>query len=309
MLFAACTKDEPRGEKIILSEMSQIESDIIDFLDKMDDQYDGSLPVADAVFYLDAGFNYRYAHIGNDLEFTTTRIDTTYVNLEAYEGYSTYAEMLTAFNDIYEEMTALFDAIEDDKKALSFIDLTLISENTLQVISVWRHSVLSFGGDWLWGWKQGKCDNTLFGRDATDAIHFFYTIHFANPKGIGIWINKSFSSAYLASHQIMEISANPNQFGYEDRLLFKHVQPTDYASHCMTQNENYYYASLLPAAITEIENYENITKDLMHVFFMFDQTQISQPPNELHQIQHGIYLLHGNWVSTSHITADDFFAI
>jgi len=306
MLFVACSKDEPRGEKIILSEMSQIETDIIDFLEKMDDQHEGSLPVADVVFFLDAGFNYRYAHIGKDTAFTTTRIDTSYVNLEVFEGYSTYTEMKTAFNDIYDEMAVLFEAIDDDEKALSIIHLTQVSENTLQVISVWRHSVRSFGGDWLWGWKHGKCDITNFGRDATDAIQFFYTVNFANPKGSGIWINKSFSSDYFAEAQIMQISGYPNQFGYEDRLLFKYVQPTQYVSHCMTQSENYYYASKLPTAITAIENHESITKDLMHVFFKYKQDFLSPPNN--HSIQHGIYTYHGDFTSTTHVAWDDFFA-
>jgi hypothetical protein len=306
MLFAACSKDEPRGEKIILSEMSQIETDIIDFLEKLDDQHDGSLPVADAVFYLDAGFNYRYSHIGNDQEFTITRIDTSYVNLEVFEGYSTYTEMKATFDDIFDEMSVLFEAIDDDKKALIIIHLTQVSENTLQVISVWKYSMHSFTGDWFWGWKHGKCDGTKFGHDATDAILYYYNMN-AYTLGHGIWINKSFSNIYLAEDQIMEISGNPNQFGYEDRLLFKHVQPTYYVSHCITQTENYYYASKLPSAIAAIVNYEGITKELMNVFFVYRQALIQVGP-DLYSIQHGIQTMHGDWNSIIHPPKSAFWA-
>jgi len=305
MLFAACSKDEPRGEKIIL-EMSQIETAIIDFLEKIDNDYESSLPAGDAVFFLEAGFNYRYAHLGNDQEFTSTRIDTSYVNLGVTDGYSTYTEMKSTFDDIFDEMSVIFEAIDDDKKALSIIQVTYEPDNILRVISIWKFSVHPFTGDWLWGWKHGKCDNTMFGFDATDAILQFYRLYFGPSIQPGIWLNPSFSNPYLAEDNLFEISANLNQFGYEDRLLFKHVQPTQYVSHCMEQDENYYYASLLPSAIAAIENHLGITKNLMHVFFVCKQEFITPPNN--HSIQHGIYTLHGDWTSTTNITYNTFFA-
>jgi len=309
MLCMACSKENILHEKIILSEMSDIEEDIIDFLDNIDEPIEGSLPVNDAVFFLEAGFNYRYAHAGNDTIMTATTMDTTFINLPVYEGNASYADLADAFEDIYDEMTSVFNAIEDDEKALSIIQVSQVSANTLQVISVWRHSVLSFSGDWFWGWKHGKCDNTRFGRDATDAIKFFYTINFSSPQGYGLWTNVSFSNQYYAENNLMDISSSPNQFGYEDKLLFQHVQSTYYVTHCMAQNENYYYASLLPTAISRIENQEGINKDLISVFMLCKQTQLASPPNELYRIQHGIQLMHGDWISTTHIAADDFFAI
>ncbi len=290
MLFAACSKDEQGGKKIILSEMSQIESDIIDFLEKIDNEHEGSLPTADAVFFLEAGFNYRYAHLGNDQEFTTTRIDTTYVNLAVFEGYSTYAEMRTAFDDIYEEMTALFDAIEDDEKALSILQVTHEDDNSLRVISVWKHAVHSFAGDWRWGLNAGKCDGTRMPRDATDAIKFFYSIHFSNPTPYGIWTYISFTDYYAGGDPLLQTSNNPYGYGYS--LLFNHGQWLHLPTHCLTQDECYYYASMLPEAINRIVNDEAISNPIMNVDLIWDQFNNAGDPCP---ILHRVRLMHGSF--------------
>jgi len=304
MLFVACSKDEPRSEKIILSEMSQIETDIIDFLEKIDNEQEGSLPVADAVFFLEAGFNYRYAHIGNDTAFTTTRIDTSYVNLEVFEGYSTYTEMKTAFNDIYDEMAVLFEAIDDDKKALSIIQVTHEDDNSLRVISVWKHSVLSYAGDWKWGGKAGKCDGTQTGRDATDAIMFFYKIHFSNPAPYGIWTNIAFSGYHWGGSTLLQTTDNP--FGYDFSLLFNYVQWVGQPMHCLTQNECYYYASLLPEAINRIVDDEAISNPIMDIELGWDIIPSGTNP---YPIMHRLRVIHGSFTHGSNIPLPSFYSI
>ncbi len=259
MLFAACTKDEPRGEKIILSEMSQIESDIIDFLEKIDIEHEGSLPTADAVFFLEAGFNYRYAHIGNDQEFTITKIDTSFVNLAVFEGYSTYAEIKSAFDDIYEEMTVLFDAIEDDQKALSIIQVTHEDDNSLRVISVWKHSIMTFSGDWYWGFKQGMCDNSYSGRDAIDAILWRYHFNYGSPTNWGIWTNVQIT--FPLAHGFCQITELPtgqqNPFGYNHNYLFGWG---GYGNPCLTSTQIDYYASRIDTILQIVTNHFNISR-------------------------------------------------
>jgi hypothetical protein len=306
MLLAACSKDEQGGKKIILSEMSQIESDIIDFLEKIDNEYEGSLPTGDAVFFLEAGFNYRYAHLGNDQEFTSTRIDTSYLNLDIIDGHSSYAEMKATFDDIFDEMSVLFEAIEDDEKALSIIQVTHEDDNSLRVISVWKHAVLPYAGDWKWGLKAGKCDGTQIGRDATDAIKFFYSINFGTPVQFGIWTNVAYTPYFYADCHDMNHIYTVNPFGHYASLLFGYDYMVGSPQYCMPQNEIFYYATLISEAMHRIQNASQITNTIMHIDL--SSTWVTSGGSSYPYL-HMLRLKHGDFQPTNHVPFDTFSSI
>jgi hypothetical protein len=305
VMMASCEKMDKHSindQKIVMSqEMTETEGSIIGFLELMDSESEDLISLDQAEYFLEAGFNYRYAHIGNDNDLTITRVDTSIVSLSHYEGYCSYDDLKSSFNMIYEAMDGVFDAIIDDHKALSIVQISLTDENDLQVISLWKYSQFTFGGDWRWGLKAGKCDGTYQGRDATNAIAWFYNVNFANPQPYGIWTNVAFSNWYHGGASLLDEPNNP--FGYGNSLLFYAEQWSGQPIHCMLQTENYFYASLLPEAIDRIANSENITKSVIKILLDHDQINSGNP----HPIMHRVKVVFGDYSPTNHAPEDDFY--
>lgn len=229
------------------------------------------------------------------------------IDLCRYDGIlrkngQAYNDLKSSFNMIYEAMDGVFDAIIDDHKALSIVQISLTDENDLQVISLWKYSQFTFGGDWRWGLKAGKCDGTYQGRDATNAIAWFYNVNFANPQPYGIWTNVAFSQVYSGGDPLLYEPGNP--FGNDNSLLFYNIQWDNLPYHCMLQTHNYYYASKIPEAIERIVSNESITKPVMGIIYTYDQMNAGNP----HPIMHSIAVLYGDYSSTIHAPYSDFFS-
>ena len=294
-------------------EMSDLEVNINNFLDKMEAEEEGSLPLDSAVYYLEAGFNYRYANSGRDTELVTTQVDTSYVDIQINEDdLCTYSSMNESYYDIYEEMELIFDDIPFDDKSLNIVDVELIQEATgfqLRLISFWKfNSSIASGlpGDWVWGLDGGKCNGTYQGvYDATDAIERRYDLQKATILPYGIWHNIDMTPFYYANSNLMTQNAPSNPFGYGQSLLFWHSK-TPSSTVCLLHNETDFYVDNVPEVINRIKNAQGINVTVQNI----DIESSISVNNSPYLILHAARLTYGRFESQRvMLGSDDFISI
>ena len=270
--------------------MSELEADINDFLEKIDEEEDGSLPLDSAIYYLEAGFNYRYANSGRDEELVATQVDTFFVDVDIDEDQCTYAKMNETFGYIYTEVSSIFEDINFDNKALHIIDVENAEEltNKFRVISSMKYAKLNDVGDWLWGFNHGPCSGSGPPLDATDFIEDINEREHWNTLPYGIWTKIKHKYACPDTYN----NPKPNPFGYWDTYLFGKGGE---CNPCLTEEQIEYYAEQLTVK-TNIEiNQQNIANEINDkVLLEFVIPHNGKSYNSPH---HCVKLFHGDYES------------
>ena len=303
-------QDELQNQKSsVQSEMSELEISINNFLEKMESEEEGSLPLDSAVYFLEAGFNYRYANSGRDEELVATQVDTTFVDIQTNsENMCTYSSMNESYNNVYQVMESIYNNLSYEGKALDIVDIEFAEEEDgfqLRLISFFRYSFTPLSGDWSWGLDGGKCDGTFQGiLDATDAIERRYELT-TSPFPYGIWHNIDMTIYYGAIHPLMTQNAPSNPFGYYDSWLFYYSKDPG-SSVCLLHDEINFYVDKVPEVIDRIKNNENINTTVKNIDIESDLSVNNSPYIILHRAR----LVYGRFESQRiMIGSNDFISI
>lgn len=266
-------KDLQLQQSSIQGEMSALEIRINNFLEDMENEEEGSLSLDSAIYYLEAGFNYRYANSGRDEELVATQVDTSYVEIQINsEGMCSYSSMNESFDDIYLVMYNVFDNLSFNEKALNILDISTQQTETgvqLRLISFWKYGSFTMTGDWIWGFNGGKCSSPYYLLDATDAIERRYELTSSTLLPYGIWHNINMTPYYAAYEPIMCQNAPSNPFGYFDSWLFYYAKDIG-STVCLLHDEIDFYVDNIPEVIDRIKNDQNINLTIKGIDIEYD---------------------------------------
>ena len=302
--------DLQHQQSSIQSEMSDLEIRINNFLEDIENEEEGSLSLDSTVYFLEAGFNYRYANSGRDEELVATQLDTSYVEIQVNsEGMCSFSNMKESFDDIYLVMDNIFDNISFEDKALNILDISSQQTETgvqLRLISFWKFGSFTMSGDWIWGQNGGKCDGTFQGLlDATDAIERRYELTSSTLLPYGIWHNINMTPFYYADKPLMTQNAPSNPFGYFDSWLFYYYKDPS-SSVCLLHDEIDFYVDNIPEVIDRIKNDANINLTIKGIDIEYDFTVY----NNIYTILHTARLIYGRYEEKRIVPGyDDFISI
>lgn len=189
--------------------MTQLESSILSFLDKIENGEEGSLSLDSSVYYLEAAFNYRYAQSGKDTMLDISQTDTTFVDITVGEEGCQYTSLGNTYDDMYSALMGIFEDIDYQNKALHIVDVEykeVDGDDKLLLASIMKGAqYMGLNGNWYWGMDQGRCDGTNQPLDATDAIEWKNDIYYSQLLPFGIWSNIKSTIEYSAANTIMEL--------------------------------------------------------------------------------------------------------
>ena len=282
-------KDLQDQQSSIQSEMSDLEIRINNFLEDMENEEEGSLSLDSAIYYLEAGFNYRYANSGRDEELVATQVDTFFVDVDIDEDQCTYAKMNETFGYIYTEVSSIFEDINFDNKALHIIDVENAEEltNKFRVISSMKYAKLNDVGDWLWGFNHGPCSGSGPPLDATDFIEDINEREHWNTLPYGIWTNIKYKPCGT-SFPLPSGQSNP--FGYFDSYLFGIFCYS--CNPCLLESEIEYYAEMLTPATNMAINNWSITNNINDKILV---ESVITPGHKYNSPHYGLEIVHGDF--------------
>jgi hypothetical protein len=229
------------------------------------DRNEEPMSVSDAVWNTEALMNARYAHADKPFEYTSVKIDTVSVAVNA-EGKLTTSALSSFFDQTKENTKDNLTEVSVTTKHIVLVDVRSIGNNGLsghlfEITSVIGYSEktpptpapcdgnqtppFTSGDDWWWAFKAGKCCLAGFvGSDAAEELEKKLNARYPLPSG------HSFFTDLETKFIDPQNYPNPNSGGNLLRyyLLYRRTNPTAPTWHqptlCITPEDmNWYYCN------------------------------------------------------------------
>ncbi len=171
------------------------------------------------VWYIEAALNYTYCIVTDTtVEMPETKIDSISFELSISDGYVNLEDVVTAYNNVKQQMLTKLESIEAEHKQISVVDVDFTGDEFKAYFIMMygneqpnqkRRIDTHIYGDWHWGavrtssgyWQpQGMCDWTyVFEKDAGTEIN--RVLHYSTGVLYGV---------YFTDIDFIEKTYNPN---------------------------------------------------------------------------------------------------
>ena len=199
----SCSKQDQAEPVSSTTEISQSDADILmenkirafkskmEFLRENPSYKSGeSMSVDSAVWYMEAASNYTYSHASNT--YNELVVDSININVPTHNGQIQLNDMLTAYDEMINDISESYYAIPNEEKYLVVNDVSFIAEEsgivTLGIIAGFGIDEISgtnglFGHEWWFGHELGDCDFNNPGTDAAEQIEDKILLRKGTPSG------------------------------------------------------------------------------------------------------------------------------